>query len=93
MLRHFLSQGWSRSMKAFFATVLLGGLAAGLLAGSANAKTVHTKTYKPGLATQYTTDGDGIVIGPKAKVKMKAKAATHLQQRSINPQPEPPGRR
>jgi hypothetical protein len=75
-------------MKAFLTTFLVGAFAAGLLAGSVNAKPVVNKTYKPGAATRYTKGGEaGTVIGPKVKP-----VARH-RWGSINPQPEPPGRR
>jgi hypothetical protein len=87
-------------MKALMTTFFIGVLAVVALASSASAKTVVNKTYKPGAATRYTQDGDfGTVIGPRVKPVLRHtttprhKPVSRHQWKSINPQPEPPGRR
>jgi hypothetical protein len=87
-------------LKALMTTLLISVLAAGFLASFASAKTALNKTYKPGAATRYTQDGDfGTVIGPKVKrVLRQSTTSRHTpvsrhKRNTINPQPEPPGRR
>ena len=72
-------------MKTFIATLLLSGLAAGLLAGSVNAKSVHSKTYKPGITARCVKSGTSHTVP-----NVKATVATRRQWVGLNPQPEPP---